>query len=499
VSDEDRECPRPAAVDHDRCVFHLTPAEREAAGITDAGLRRAVRADLEADDPARREYVDVSLRGLDLSALVVDGDDAGHLTFRSVTVEGTVDLSGAVVRHPIAFEDCRIGRLTADRASFEMGVAIRGCRFGDDAAEPTPVRVTRGSFDRSLQVSDTEIDGSAEFAGCRVVGWLGFDGVTVTGTSHFPNAAVGTAQFVSTTFGRGVEFGGAEADIAVFEDVVVGDGSLDLATMTAEELRVRPAGDLRCRLVDATVSAGHLGQPEGEIATYDLTDATIGDVDLDCDADSFDRYRFYRTRFEAFPFASYHTVLRPNRWRIHEYVGTPETETTIEGMEQTYLEAKRGASDVGDSETGSMFFVRELRYRRRRYAAHARAATHSASHRADAALRWLTNGFLDVVAGYGERPQRTAVLSLAVILGCAALYPATEGLATGSQVLTYATNGPGAALDSIYFSMVTFATLGLGDVRPVGTVGRFIAASEGLIGAFLTAVFVFSLGRRVTR
>ena len=91
------------------------------------------------------------------------------------------------------------------------------------------------------------------------------------------------------------------------------------------------------------------------------------------------------------------------------------------------------------------------------------------------------------------------MLSIVVILGCAALYPATEGLATGSRILTYATDGPIAVFDGLYFSMVTFATLGLGDVRPVGTVGRFIAASEGLIGAFLTAVFVFSLGRRVTR
>jgi hypothetical protein len=54
-------------------------------------------------------------------------------------------------------------------------------------------------------------------------------------------------------------------------------------------------------------------------------------------------------------------------------------------------------------------------------------------------------------------------------------------------------------MDGLYFSVVTFATLGLGDVHPAGDLGRFIAASEGLAGAFLTAVFVFSLGRRVTR
>jgi voltage-gated potassium channel Kch len=146
-----------------------------------------------------------------------------------------------------------------------------------------------------------------------------------------------------------------------------------------------------------------------------------------------------------------------------------------------------------------MFFVRELRYRRRRYAAHARGATHPTSHRVDAALRWVTNGLLDLIVGYGERPQRTAMLALAVILGCAAAFPATEGLVAGDEVVTYTSHGLAAVVDSLYFSIVTFATLGLGDVHPAGTLGRLIAAAEGLVGAFLTAVFVFSLGRRVTR
>lgn len=146
-----------------------------------------------------------------------------------------------------------------------------------------------------------------------------------------------------------------------------------------------------------------------------------------------------------------------------------------------------------------MFFVRELRYRRRRYAAHTRAVEHSTSHRVDAVARWVTNGFLDLIAGFGERPQRTAALSVTVILRCAVAFPAAGGLAAGDAVITYAADGPTAAIDSLYFSIVTFATLGFGDVRPIGTLGRFIAASEGLVGAFLTAVFVFSLGRRVTR
>jgi hypothetical protein len=64
--------------------------------------------------------------------------------------------------------------------------------------------------------------------------------------------------------------------------------------------------------------------------------------------------------------------------------------------------------------------------------------------------------------------------------------------------VTYASHGVAAVVDSPYFSIVTLATLGLGDVHPIGALGRFIAAVEGLVGALLTA-FVFPLGRRVTR
>lgn len=499
TDDTERACPRQTANDRDRCVFHLAPADRDAAGLGPAALRTAFLADVDADDPARREYVDMHLAALDLSRLVIDGNDVGQLRFREVTVDGTLDLSGSVVDHPVAIEDCQFGRLDATTAAFGMDVTVDGTTVGG-AESTTCLRARRASFERSFRITNTRFDGSVEFAGCRVNGWLDVDGVTVTGRAHFPNVSFARAQFVSTTFENDAEFVGATGDHATFDQLqFASGGTLDLSDVTFDRLRVFPAGDLACRLENATIGAGRLDQGATGVARYDLTDATVGDVDLDCEPETFDRYRFYRTRFDGFPFASYRAVLRANRWRLHEYVGTAAVSDTVEGLEHTYLEAKQGASATGDSETASMFFGRELRYRRRRYATHARTGDHSLAHRIDAAGRWLTNGFLDIVAGYGERPQRTAALALAVILTSALAYPATGGLSTGTTVVSYDSHGLSAALDGLYFSVVTFATLGLGDVHPIGDLGRSIAAFEGLAGAFLTAVFVFSLGRRVTR
>ncbi|ELZ33174.1 potassium channel family protein [Halorubrum tebenquichense] len=482
-------------------MFHLTPAERRTADVTSATLRAAFLADVDADDPSRKEYVDVHLKELDLSQLVVDGSDVAHVTFREVTIDGTLDLSESVVSQPVAIEGCHIDRVDVTDAVFERTVDVRGTEFGTPSASATCLRARRGSFERTLRISDTRFHGSVEFAHCSVREWLNVDSVTVGGRAHFPNVSFGTAQFVSTTFRDDVEFVGATGEYAIFDDIGVDESvtGIDLSEGSFERLRVYPATDLECRLRDATISAGDLDQPDTGVATYDLTDATVGDVDLECEPDTFDRYRFYRTRFDGFHFAAYRDLLRSNRWRIHEYLGDSDESESVEGLEHTYLEAKQGASDAGDSETASMFFVRELRYRRRRYAAHAGSTDHSLTHRLHAAVRWMTNGFLDAVAGYGERPGRTAALALAVMVGSAFVYPASGGLSTGGEIVNYGSHGADAVLNGLYFSVVTFATLGLGDVYPVSDVGRFVAASEGLAGAFLTAVFVFSLARRVTR
>jgi len=50
----------------------------------------------------------------------------------------------------------------------------------------------------------------------------------------------------------------------------------------------------------------------------------------------------------------------------------------------------------------------------------------------------------------------------------------------------------------LYFSAITFATIGYGDWRPVGW-ARYIAAFEGLLGLFIMALFTVSYGRKLIR
>jgi hypothetical protein len=55
--------------------------------------------------------------------------------------------------------------------------------------------------------------------------------------------------------------------------------------------------------------------------------------------------------------------------------------------------------------------------------------------------------------------------------------------------------------DSFYFSVVTFTTLGFGDLRPISNnnLMKLWASGEAFIGAFLIALFVVVIAKRMIR
>jgi uncharacterized protein YjbI with pentapeptide repeats len=122
------------------------------------------------------------------------------------------------------------------------------------------------------------------------------------------------------------------------------------------------------------------------------------------------------------------------------------------------------------------------------------------------ALKWELSRWL---MEYGSSPYRVLAAALLSILVCAVLFPLTGGIMEiqGEQAITYQIEDPSDAapwwigrvfFKSLYFSVVTFATLGYGDIQPIGAWARFIAGSLSILGSLLSARLVFVLTRIVT-
>ncbi len=143
--------------------------------------------------------------------------------------------------------------------------------------------------------------------------------------------------------------------------------------------------------------------------------------------------------------------------------------------DETYRHFKELYKHQGDYNTSGMFYEREMDMQRRLAPLGERA--------------WLTALWL--LCGYGERPGRSVLAFFVIIVGFAVAYTLLELQSSSGRV-------HGDFLDALYFSVVTFTSLGYGDIRPVGG-ARLLAGIESLLGVFAISLFVFVFCRRMIR
>jgi len=110
--------------------------------------------------------------------------------------------------------------------------------------------------------------------------------------------------------------------------------------------------------------------------------------------------------------------------------------------------------------------------------------------------------FIDLYCGYGEKPMRLVLVSSILVIGFAFLYT-INGVVQNNEIIHLNNNmslieNMHVLLSSLYFSTVTFTTLGYGDISPFGLT-RFIAAMEAFAGSFTMALFVLVFVKRMTR
>ncbi|MDH3252554.1 MAG: potassium channel family protein [Ignavibacteria bacterium] len=113
-----------------------------------------------------------------------------------------------------------------------------------------------------------------------------------------------------------------------------------------------------------------------------------------------------------------------------------------------------------------------------------------------------------MIFGYGERVTRPLVSGIVLILLFAVLFMVSGIQSTVDPMVIKGNVADLAHVNAslvdrmgycVYFSAVTFATLGYGDFRPAGSLSRVLANVESLLGIVLGATFAVSLTKKYTR
>jgi len=160
----------------------------------------------------------------------------------------------------------------------------------------------------------------------------------------------------------------------------------------------------------------------------------------------------------------------------------------LEQAEEIYRDLRKHAEHEGIFTLSGYFIQKELTMRRLQLPRYS--------------MKRTISKVVDVFCGYGEAPVRIIGLSIAIIFLCAAIYTFT-GLSYNGAIQVASSDQSSQEnisffFSSLYYSVVTFTTLGYGDFTPVG-ISRVIAAVEAFTGSFTIALFVVVFVKKMTR
>lgn len=425
-------------------------------------------------------------------------------------------------------------------------VIIRDSNFDDNA-------IFQGSKWDDLAFDQSTIH-SADFTDCNFAG-LSFQGNSITNSVSFVNSTFKDAiYFTGTDFGKDVAFNRAQFEDSVsFQQCTFGtahfhevrfDENSFFQSIRADEIHFAPNVfnfEVLFNFSDASLGGGYLHRKKGHLPFYDLSAATIGNVSLLTDADEniFEFIHFEQTDFDGFDFSNYEEELVENGWVIHDLlvgeqkyqhmyqksrdiavgvkppgaeqddngsIDSSDESTSIEdisSLENTYTKAKNCANNRGNSKIAQKFFIREMKTRRNRYKEVLFNNEEGLSRRYKSAIRVFLNWFFYRTCGYGEKPSWTVLSSIITIVGFSAVYW-LAGLTMpypGPSEIEISLSGTSMNISWVgylIFSIEAFTTLVFpGGADITSWMIRLLSAIEGFIGAFLIALFVYTLTRTI--
>ncbi|WP_135851621.1 pentapeptide repeat-containing protein [Halorussus salinus] len=452
-------------------------------------------------------------------------------------------LRGATIGKGLEFEGCRI------YASDLTGASLKGTNLRDSDlrysnlsnANLRNADVSESNL-QEVNLSDTSLGGT-DFEGSHMSA-TDLTGSTALKTdfsnTHFAGAVLDKVEYRVTDFTNshmtGVSFEDAEFHKPIFSEA-------KLQSTNLSDVRLGASNFTNASLKDANLSGCFLKSTTMNGTT--LTGANLSDAN--CEEGNFKNAELQNSRLEetnlseanlnganlegAFLLRTdlrgaeltntkifesvFENIITDSKTKFGEYVPYEE-----EGEYNKAVRVYRRLSDLkkenGDVKNSQRYYIRHKESRRKLAKKKFAETSFLKSVSQDWGIHWtklLLSSIQKIgsrwVMKHGESPWRVIGTSLTIIVLCSFIYPFIGGIrpAISSADPHYLPidipfvdipEGLQNASVYAYFSLVTFTTLGYGDLQPAGFVSRTLAGLEAFVGGLLMALLVFVLGRRTT-
>lgn len=462
----------------------------EFRGVEFRGGSRTTSDDVTFEDATFSEEADFKLAHFRYS-------NFGNATFKSTLnfdrakFEERTDAHGIMVAGPVILEN----------AHFAMQSQFEGSVFKDT------VDAVKCEFDGDAEFYDVEFKEDAKFTEARFREDVSFRGSTFHEASNFNGAMFeGEAQhleenasFREVSFEQTAQFKSATFTTASFWDATFNEAVNFREAVFKDALKMRAhseSNDTYVDLTDAVVNGGRIVESGGDIVPYDLTRTKVGDIQLEGEGSEhelLDHFRFCLTEFNQFDFSNHHSALERNDWNIHDFVGESSrdqyaVEMTPEVIEETYRNAKDSAEAVGDTPAKREFEFKRYYFDRKK---NIHILTNEYALNSWSRLKKLSsvglNAFMQFTCGYGNRLPRIAALTFLLPAVYGAIYTLPGPFETQANNL----------FDAMYYSYISFSTIGYGDIGPIGWAAKLMAMSQGMLNGVFFTLFTITLLNRV--
>jgi uncharacterized protein YjbI with pentapeptide repeats len=436
----------------------------------------------------------------------------GETRFSGATFDGggtvlhsDADFSEVTFAEPVSFESAEIGAVSFEDALFEGDASFRD-----------------GTFHESAKYTDVVFAGEAVFAGATFGDEATFERVTFEAAADFPGVEFhgtdshesASVSFDEATFEDDANFHHVYCLSASFSTVRF-EGDVCFAESEFRErieMKIgRIGGDTIFNFTEAYLRAGKIVQPENRWVRCDLTKATVGDITFEVDSrdnrELFRYLRFCETKFDGFDFMAHAHYLTQSNWRLHEFdEGDLEYDYAVEmtsvAIEKTYQRAKTSASAEGNVEASGKFRFKRQQYARQNYKAIARDSEEPLRTRVRNSQRVCENLFMELVCGHGMRLYRIAAVYILFPVVPAILYAfggslfRTEAGQVGSLGELLSVSGIKTFFTLVYFSYISFLTIGYGNVVAEGILALMLVNLEAYANVILGGLFIYALVKR---